>query len=88
MQKNNKDEIKRLHDLIQKKKKDLRKVQKIIDEEKELEHPNDKTEQNKPKFTSKEIRDFIKSRGNVSDTDRMMLEKVVELANQFPDESL
>ena len=82
---NKEEELRKLYDQIQKKEKQLEEIEKGIEE---AEEPSEKTEQNKPKFTPKEIRDFIKSRDSVSDADREMLEKVVELANQFPDESL
>jgi hypothetical protein len=85
-QKNKKEELRELHDEIEKKERELKEVEK--EAEKEAEDLNEKIEQNKPKFTSKEVRDFIKSRDNVSDADREMLDEVIELANQFPDETL
>jgi hypothetical protein len=87
-QENKEEDLRKLYDQIKEKERNLKELEKKIGEEKEVEDVNEEIEQNKPKITSKEIRDFIKSRDNVSNTDKIMLEKVVELVNQFPDESL
>jgi hypothetical protein len=79
----NEDEIRKNYDEIKEKETRLEET-----EEDALEDVNQKIERNKSKFTSKQIDDFVNSRDNFSSADRAMLEKVVELGNQFTDESL